>query len=239
MGLVSGESKSPILIVSAGETKALQALVSALQATEKYDVTQMHANQLIRKPGVTETTFSAAIFDCNDLNKREFVGVKRTTELIQFAPTLVLATQIALFSFRRISILKNTLTVQKPCDTQVTITLLERMLIAPDIKTPRSPRFITDTPVRLMHLKTGLLVPTRMRNYSASGAFFEYKGLSFKVGDPVEINLEKEDPNSLDETLKMRAKVIWLHEGKSGGSVGSSIMRGIGVQFTSPKTPTL
>lgn len=220
-------TKVQILMLRCASQSQNTDLSLALERTGLYKVTHLEVLNHKRSDVFKDTKFSAIIFGCHNFDKRELVTVKNLSEECGHLPVLVLSEQISLFSYRRIGALKNTLAIQKPCDERAIISIVNRMVMGHDFKPTASPRFITDIPVKLVHMKSGLLVPTRMRNYSATGAFLEYKGLSFKVGDTIDIKLETQDKDSFDEAMQMRAKVVWVKEGDQS----QATIRGIGVQF--------
>lgn len=166
------------------------------------------------------------VFDCYMLHKQQIEYLERLSGLFEGARILITADQISIYSYQHVHSMSNMVTLQKPFQDNLLLTLLDRVASHADFKPSRCPRFITNEPVRMVVLETGLLIPTRMRNYSASGAFLEYRGISLKVGDQIQISLQ-EDQKDVKENMQMQAQVIWIKEGEHNRSP----MRGVGVKF--------
>lgn len=168
------------------------------------------------------------IVNCEFLNGEQLGGLLVYAKNNKRSQFLVLAQQISIHAYRRVAEMSNVITLQMPCDPTIYEGLLKEMIKGMDLaNTQRFPRFVTDEPARMMVMETGLLIPTRMRNYSVGGAFLEYRGISLRVGHSLDINLlRQEDPPSKNR-LRMSAKVIWIRNGET--RLSSS--RGVGVQF--------
>lgn len=166
------------------------------------------------------------VFDAPVLGKYELVVLNEIVKMKPNARLLVLADHITIFSYKEVASFKNSIALQKPLQPAMFLGLLEKAICKDEDLTPiRSPRFIINEAVRIVAEKTGLMVPTRMRNYSAGGAFLEYHGISLKVGDRLSMRMTRE--GKLAEHLDVKAKVVWIREGDGPRSA----MRGIGIQF--------
>lgn len=118
--------------------------------------------------------------------------------------------------------------MQKECPPGALEAILSKIVTKEDIQAARFPRFQTDQTVRLMVTATGLLIPTRMKNYSAGGAFLEYRGISLKVGDHIQVAIPAIEEKSRTKARRpFDAKVIWI----SSGDNPRSPSRGVGIQF--------
>lgn len=192
-----------------------------------------------------KNSFATIVFDCHNLQQQELITMLRLTKIAPEIPLMVLANQISLQSYGCMDLLKDMVALQKPFDPSVFMTLLERVVTRQHFQSARTPRFITNQPANMLVIKTGLLIPTRMRNYSSGGAFLEYHGISLKVGDQIKLKLqynETDVSNKVDNKGAFKkslasnkeqypAKVVWIREGE--GLNDRSPARGVGVQFLS------
>lgn len=140
---------------------------------------------------------------------------------------LVLANQISIFAYRQVAAMRNIVILQTPVDSTIFEGLVQDLMSEEPKSMMRYPRFVTNEPARMMVMDSGLLIPTRMRNYSAGGAFFEYKGISLKVGHNLHLSILNQMIQGARDRLQMSARVVWIREGDNPLSTA----RGIGVQF--------
>lgn len=172
-----------------------------------------------------EIESDAIVFDSPVLCQYELVVLNEILKIKPKASLIVLADHITIFSYKEIAKFHNTIALQKPMQPAVFLSLLDKATRREDVTPDRSPRFIIDEAVRIVAERSGLVVPTRMRNYSAGGAFLEYRGISLKVGDRLSMRMTKIGKDN--EPLDVKAKVVWIREGDSP----TSAARGIGIQF--------
>jgi hypothetical protein len=215
-----------IIVISDPGSSVREELQTRLRLQARFEVCHLDADEKLEStlPGVESNTI---IYDCPLLDKYELAVLLKISQIKPLSQVIVLADQISLFSYRKISALKNAVTMQKPLQLPLLKALVQKSMDGEKITSERSPRFIIDEFVRVLAVKTGLLLPTRMRNYSASGAFLEYHGIALNVGDTIKMNLGH--PGIDKEVLEVQAKVVWIREGESPRSP----TRGIGVQFLS------
>ena len=79
----------------------------------------------------------------------------------------------------------------------------------------------------MMVMRSGLLVPTRMMNYSNGGAFRSYRGISLRISDTIQVGLTDEQSAKAAGVVLFNAKVAWIQ----GGTDPRDHDRGVGVQF--------
>jgi hypothetical protein len=177
----------------------------------------------IRKIG--ESSFNLAVINQTHLDEHSAPPLIKLNRSLPSLPLLVLSQQISIFAYRKIGQLNNFVTLQKPFQDTVFSNLVQKIISEQPIQPSILPRFVTDEPVRILVLGTGLHLTSRMKNYSAGGAFVQYRGISMKVGDRLRVGF----PNSGDrsESASLRGHVRWIKEGDGP----SSAMRGIGIQF--------
>lgn len=140
-------------------------------------------------------------------------------------PVLLMANQIPVAAYQQLAELRRILVLQTPLSPQVLHSLLNRALSGELLGQDCLPRFLTDEPVRVIDTRTGLLLQTRMLNYSPTGAFLEYRGISVKIGARLKLEFVN-DRHGYAERLRYEAKVIWIK-----GGHGTEGCRGVGVQF--------
>jgi Tfp pilus assembly protein PilZ len=222
------QTKTKLALLIAHSEPERKKLSTVLSQSGEYQV--VHTLTAVLDPRLfEEQSFTTVIFDCDILNDKQMTTLRNLSEKIGSAQILILARHIPILAFRQVGTMQNMVALQKPFDEKIFLTVLKGMASAdPAASLQRMPRFITDQPVRLVVLGTGLLIPTRMRNYSAGGAFIEYNGISLKVGDRLQVNFVGEAaPLRPAETIQLKAKVVWIKDGD--GTRGS--VRGVGVQF--------
>jgi hypothetical protein len=122
----------------------------------------------------------------------------------------------------------NFVTLQKPFQPEMFESIVSKVILEKSVRPSQLPRFVTDEPARMIVLRTGLLVSTRMKNYSAGGAFLQYHGISVKVGDKIQLNLTDSTAMS-----SIRAEIRWITAGENARSPS----RGVGVRFL--ETPSM
>lgn len=219
--------KKTVLIVGGADVDTRFLLEPVIESLARYRTAYLGRSDLEETTLFEENRFDGCIFDCVALGHCELEIVHRLSRLAPNVPILILANQVALSSYQSVHSLQNMVTLQKPFDVRNFESLLEKVTAGKDFKPKVCPRFATDEEARMMQLRTGLLIPTRMRNYSAGGAFLEYRGISLEVGDELHISLACRDLRVTKETFQARAKVIWI----SNGEDSRSPTRGVGVQF--------
>lgn len=178
--------------------------------------------------------YGLAVLDTKSLNQPEINKVLEVANFFKSIFTLVLAEQITIRAYQQLTQIKDLITLQKPFELDLLSTLAGKLMLSSEVPDGRQrfPRFITDEPARMMVMKSGLLITTRMKNYSAGGAFLEYKGISLRPGDRIQVNLLSNDQlqigsNKTKKNLLIHAKVVWIKNGDNPRSPG----RGVGVQF--------
>lgn len=176
----------------------------------------------------TTDPFEFVLYSCECVNERQLrwlLPFARRNPKSQF---IILTEQISIHAYKQVADMGNIITLQLPLGDQVIRGMInqlvqDNLLLA----TQRFPRFITDEPVRMVVMETGLLIPSRMKNYSASGAFIEYKGMHLRVGHTLKVNLPNQEHPPTKKSLQLDGKVVWIRG--SGAHSGASV--GIGVQF--------
>lgn len=168
------------------------------------------------------------IFDCAVMTGKHFISLWQLAKVAPHAKLLIVAHQIPVFAYRKIVTLKNAVVMQKPITAADLKQMLEKLEGNLDLAPVRFPRFHTHQPARIMVLKNGLLIPTYMKNYSAGGAFLEYRGISLRIGDRLQIGMVDEHGQfKPKESIQYQAKVVWIHDGQDPKFPD----RGVGVQF--------
>jgi len=173
--------------------------------------------------------FNLAILNLNVLDERLTTQSVKLHKFLPQLPLFVLARQISIFAYRQIGPLDNFVTLQKPYQEEMFDSIISRIILEKSVRPSLLPRFVTDEPARMMVLRTGLLVTTRMKNYSAGGAFLQYNGISVKVGDKIQLNFET---SNVKPTASIRGEVRWITD----GTRPQSPTRGVGVKFTEIST---
>jgi DNA-binding response OmpR family regulator len=223
--------RKTVLIVGGPDVDTRFHLEPVIDSLSRYRTAYLGKSDLEETTLFEDYRFDGCIFDCVALGHRELQIVHRLSELTSNTPILILANQVALSSYDRVHSLENAVTLQKPFDVRNFESLLEKVVTGTDFKPKVCPRFVTDEEVRMMLLRTGLLIPTRMRNYSAGGAFLEYRGISLQVGDELHISLTCRDLRVVKETFQARARVIWISDGRDASNSSRGLARGVGIQF--------
>ena len=141
---------------------------------------------------------------------------------------LIFTNQISIHAYRKVAVMENVMILQLPMSDEVVYGIVNQLAKDNSVEAKqRFPRFITDEPVRMVVMETGLLIPSRMKNYSVSGAYIEYKGINLRVGHNLKVNLPNQENPESKKSMQLDGKVVWvrLDETRSGTSTG------IGVQF--------
>lgn len=210
--------------------KKTSAAAHALETTGLFEITRLERSQFQFSDVRTERVYEGLIYECSRIDREEVLFLRGLSAVVENeAAILAIADEISLFAYSKVDFLKNVVCLQKPFQDETLTALFKRLVFDPTFKPPRCPRFITNEPVRMIVLSTGLMIPTKMKNYSAGGAFLEYRGISLKVGDPIQLNLSKNDSSGGPaQDYKVLAKVVWIR----GGNSESKSLRGVGIQFT-------
>lgn len=215
-----------LILIIANSDVQVNELSAKVTREGLYQIAGHRLNQL--SPQIfEEQKYQAAVFDFDLLNQIEVIFLKGIAERNPETPLVILSQQISIYAFRSVAQLQNMIILQKPYHVGVLPSVLEKIITMKLEKQTRSPRFLTDEPVRLIVLRNGLFVPTKMKNYSASGAFLEYRGISLKVGDKIQVSLGDIATSGHTDRFQLQAKVIWIHQGDGPRSAS----RGVGIQF--------
>jgi hypothetical protein len=214
-----------ILLVCDNDAEIRATIETIVKEKGLFELVHQNVESAVRSTFFQSNQVKGILFDCKILGRNELALTLKLNQLSGQAPILVTADQISLYSYRKVDIFKNMIAIQKPIEEIVCLSLLQKMISSENFCVSPCPRFITDESVSLVHLKSGLMIPTRMRNYSFGGAFLEYKGMAVKTGDTVNMNISR----GRGENLQVTAKVVWTRNGENSGSP----LRGIGVQFKS------
>lgn len=193
------------------ETEAL------LRYQENIDVTKVAIEDY------KECAGDMLIFDVKVMNLANLKSLLLACRTLKNVPTLIMADEIPIEIYRKVAMLPHVVTLQKPASAADMKMRMQEMASRLEAVPNRFPRFKTDQPTRMVFLRTGLLVPSRMKNYSVGGAFLEYNGISLKVGDHIQIGF-----HSSEQPFQLQAKVIWMK------TEADRRTRGVGVQFLDP-----
>ena len=184
----------------------------------KIDFTDPEASQVIIFDSLTAMT------------QTHFHCLWRVAKQFTTKPTLVIAREIPISIYRHLCLLRNTAALQKPCDPKLFGEYLTKLQTGEELKPTRYPRFNTDQPIRIMVMRTGLYLPSRMKNYSVGGAFVEYRGISLRIGDQLQVSFEDAEAGRPQKSSIMPAKVMWIRTRENAAEHGP----GVGVQFLQP-----
>lgn len=199
---------------------------SRLQLVDSCETVNGSVTKLLNRLPV-DVEINIIIFDFNVVDAGNFETVLRLTRHYRDIPILVLANEIPIYIYQRVARLKSAITLQKKCSQETLESTLSKVAAGGEVSPSRFPRFETSQDVRMIVLNSGLLIPTRMTNYSAGGAFLEYKGISLKAGDQLQIGIPIYNEAILRTTDQMRARVVWIADGTRNPSKA----RGVGVCF--------
>lgn len=188
----------------------LQASVSAANGRAVHFVTDLPA----------QPDNHPLLFECEKMEGKNLEHFLRYALASKQRKLLAFTNQIPVYVYQKIVRLKNIAIMQKPREAQTVFAVLEEMEKSGEVKPTSFPRFLADLPVRMVVLNSGLLVPSRMKNYSAGGAFLEYRGISLKEGDKLQIAMGESKNN------QFQAKVIWVRRSKE-----KPLAPGVGIQF--------
>lgn len=218
-----------ILVITEPTAHAFKWVQSVLETHGVYQISQISQEQLLESKILMESQFDFIVFDCDWLDHSEVQFLQYISRLAPESPFIVLAQQITIYSYGQVHELQNIMTFQTPCNPQVFLEVVNRILQKQGIKSNICSRFITNVPVNIIVLGNGLFLPTRLRNYSATGAFLEYHGISLKVGDLIQMNLGRPRgvPQKKDDSLLKEARIVWIRDSEKNRSP----TRGVGVQF--------
>lgn len=219
--------KKPLAILLSDSETRFTSLRKALEEIDVFEIVSTQAKFVQALLVGNPHQYAAFVYDCDVLDEVGLDRVLKIADRMEQGKILVLASQISVFAYRQAARMSNIVTLQKPYAPAVFEAMIRKIAAEQDLDLSRFPRFITDEPVRMVVLKTGLLIPTRMKNYSAGGAFLEYRGISLKVGDTIQLNLGNRESMKAADGFQLKARVAWIKEGDGPRSP----MRGVGIQF--------
>lgn len=180
--------------------------------------------------GFRTEKYDFVLYSCDCVNERQLRWILPFARKNPKSQFIILTEQISIHAYKQVTEMGNIITLQVPLGDQVIRGLVNQLVLEDSFHSnQRFPRFITDEPVRMVVMETGLLIPSRMKNYSASGAFIEYKGMHLRVGHTLKVNLPNQEYPPTKKSLQLDGRVVWVRSGDAHS--GSSC--GIGVQFTS------
>ena len=142
-----------------------------LKSLSDYEVFSGPHEELIISP---PQNLTAIIFSCGVMTVDQYATFAIVAKAFPNTQILVLAFEIPVRFYGQIVKFKNTAALQKKHSPDILTAVLKKIAgdePFDDRQAPRFPRFKTDQPVRLLVLKTGLMIPSRtQKNYSAGGA---------------------------------------------------------------------
>ena len=171
--------------------------------------------------------YDFVLYACECVNERQLRWLVPFAKQNPHSQFIVLTQQISIHAYRLVASMGNIITLQLPLSEEILKNIVGHMT-APSASSDihRFPRFLTDEPVRMVVMETGLLIPSRMKNYSVSGAFIEYKGIHLRVGHNLKVNLPQQVNPDTNKKLQLDGRVVWIRAGENRSSSS-----GIGVQF--------
>lgn len=207
----------------------VQDLKVSLQQTGRFQIKdQLAATDLknFRESGVL-------IFDCVRMKQVQLQFIKRLVQAVPHAKVLVMAHQIPVLTYQRLADLPNVAALQKPYLDHEMMTAVDSLIGSTwnPLQIPQYPRFHTNEHMNVMVVRSGLLIQTRMTDYSNGGAFICYRGISLKVGDQLQVGLTDEYSVQAAGISQLPARVVWLR--KDAPEFRGE--KGVGVQFVDPK----
>lgn len=170
------------------------------------------------------------VYDCEHLTGTQIQWLLPLSERSRLTQFLVLSKQISILAYKQVAKMNNIVTLQVPTSDELFQAVVQEILNQGLTHPQKFPRFVTDEPARMVVMESGLLIPTRMRNYSMGGAFLEYKGISLKVGHSLKVSLLSQESGGTDPKLQLNAKVVWIKD-QPQYPQGPKEVRGVGVQF--------
>jgi len=193
--------------------RLLQLQIYAVKSIDSFDEIPRESRELL-------------VLNYNAIGGEELVSVFQAARALPKARILVAANQIPIAVYKKIVELENAFTLQKPFSRSCLNGVLSKMLVEEtDSRASPSTRFTSHQPVRFVVQRTGLLIHSHMTNYSGTGAYLEYRGISLKIGDDLEIGLDSKDFDHRGERIRFPARVVWISKGLPDKSPG------VGVQF--------
>lgn len=192
----------------------------------------LHVQSLSDPDSLQSTSSTALILDCKILNDQGLSKLLELRKSLLVDSTLVLARQIPIETYRNLFYLPSTATLQKPFPFPAFDSALSQLTSSQPVAPTPFPRFKTDEPVRFVELRTGLIIPSRMKNYSIGGAFLEYRGVSLQPGDNVQIGFSPNQYVLPKNSIQLKARVVWVK-----ATTKNIFERGVGVQFLGVPAP--
>lgn len=215
-----------VLVMLSGEETYIDELKTGLIAHGVEHVDYLETHRLHERD--TKIHYDLVIFNCDHLSETLTNHILHFASRVQSTQVLLLARQISVYAYRQVGQMRNVLAMQTPFEYGIFEEVVRQQLAgASSDAITRFPRFVTNEPARMVVMDTGILVSTRMRNYSAGGAFLEYKGISIRVGQNVQLSLGQQELKQASAHWQLGAKVIWIRD--EGSKAG--VARGVGVKF--------
>ncbi len=210
-----------VCLVNSSRESSFANALKGLDLVSARELRLMEATDL---QSVPTSEFDIVLIN-NDRAGSSFTTDVRRLRARVHSPFLVATRQIAIPAYQELSEVRGLVIVQEPFGTNALPGLIERALQGKLLTRECAPRFLTDEPVRILDQKTGLILQSRMMNYSPTGAFLRYAGISLRVGSRLRLDFVNTG-GSRAGTHSFDAKVIWI---KNAPALGKE--RGVGVQF--------
>lgn len=207
--------------VNQSHLSKLKSIITDLEIVRNGQLKLIQVNDLAQVPDADHDLLVIAM----DRIENHLAKKLRALRLRSNSPVLIAAQQIAVTAYQELAELRGLAVVQEPFGTNALPALIQKSLQGELLTRESTPRFLTNEPVRLLDTKTGLLVHSRMMNYSPTGAFLQYAGISLQVGSRLRLDFVnasgvRAKPQYFD------AKVIWIKDAEAKPGT-----RGVGVQF--------
>lgn len=217
-----------VLVMLSGEETYLDELKTSFIANDVQLVDYLETHRLHERD--TKIHYDLVIFNCTHLSESLTNHILHFASRVRNTQVLLLARQISVYAYRQVGQMRNVLALQVPFEYSLLEEVIRQQLAGSSSEAIfRFPRFVTNEPARMVVMDTGILVSTRMRNYSVGGAFLEYKGISVRVGQNVQLSLGQQEAKQASAHWQLGAKIIWIRD--EGSKAG--VARGVGVKFNS------
>jgi len=173
----------------------------------------------------TDGSWTTILVNCDHFDLNNINLVIEISEKFKNSQLFVLANKISTQAYQWLNKLKNIITIKKPFSSSILEGLLKKLFAEGKDSLSKFPRFLSDEPVGVTVMGSGLLIYTRMKNITATGAFLDYSGFSLQTGDLLKIHILKEKDGSAETNFKMDAQVIWVKNKRTttDGQIGVGI----------------
>lgn len=164
-------------------------------------------------------------YDCEAINEQKKSEIQDLSQQFPGVKILVFTNQIVIAVYQALYQIKNITVLSRESSLEKIQAIVQKIVTTGDLE-KIADRFTMDQPVHIVVLRTGQVMQSTIRDYSATGAFLEYRGISIEVGDVLQIGILEKVDSKYKQSHQIKAEVTDIKVKQF-----EKLTKGLGVRF--------